>query len=79
MNFIIAISIIYLIYFSSIYYKVLLIIPIVYLFGQLIIKYKNEIIKLRYCYYDYDSDLYSSIDLESGNSSDSYYDYDSDN
>jgi hypothetical protein len=69
MNFIIAISIIYLIYFGSIYYKALFIIPIIYLFGKLIMKYKNEIMKLRYYGYDYDSD--SNIDLESGNSSDS--------
>ena len=34
-------------------------------------KYKKEIMKLRYCYYGYDYDSYSSIDLESGDSSDS--------
>ncbi len=34
-------------------------------------KYKKEIMKLRYCYYGYDSDSYYSIDLESGDSSDS--------
>ena len=71
MNVIIVISIIYLIYFGSIYYKVLLIIPIIYLSEKLIMKYKKNIMKLRYYYYDYDSDSYSSIDLESGDSSDS--------
>jgi hypothetical protein len=73
MNFLIAISIIYLIYFGSIYYKVFLVIPIIYLSGKLIMKYKKQIMKLRSCYYGYDSDSdsYSSIDLESGDSSDS--------
>jgi hypothetical protein len=71
MNFIIAISIIYLIYFGSIYYKIFIVIPIIYLSGKLIMKYKKEIMKLRYCYYGYDYDSYSSIDLESGDSSDS--------
>jgi len=71
MNFLIAISIIYLIYFGSIYYKIFIVIPIIYLSGKLIMKYKKEIMKLRYCYYGYDSDSYYSIDLESGDSSDS--------
>ena len=73
MSFLIAISIIYLIYFGSIYYKVLLVIPIIYLSGKLIIKYKKQIMKLRYSLYgsDYDSDSYYSTDLESGDSSDS--------
>jgi hypothetical protein len=73
MNFLIAISIIYLIYFGSIYYKVLLIIPVIYLSGKLIMKYKNKIMKLRYSLYgsDYGSDYDSDSDLESGDSSDS--------
>lgn len=71
MNFIIAISIIYLIYFGSIYYKIFVVIPIIYLSGKLIMKYKKQIMKLHYCYYGYDYDSDYSVDLESGNSSDS--------
>ncbi len=65
MNFLIAISIIYLIYFGTIYYKILIIVPVIYKFCSLINEYKHQIFKLNYCY---DSD---NSDLESGNSSDS--------
>jgi hypothetical protein len=80
MSFLLAILIIYLVYFGSIYYKILLVIPIIYLSGKLIMKYKKQIMKhkkqimkLRYSLYgsDYGYDYDSDSDLESGDSSDS--------
>jgi hypothetical protein len=71
MNFLILLSIIYLIYFGSIYYKVFIIVPIIYTIGKFIIKYKTEICKLNRTFYSYNYDSDSSVDLESGNNSDS--------
>lgn len=52
-------------------FLIVILIIYLYLFGKLIIKYKKQIMKLRYSLYgdDYGSDYDS--DLESGDSSDS--------